>query len=192
MKDLGRLYKRFLQETAILEVCFENAGLQKCDEMMQEMSVIRLYDAWQRFCRGLIVFSSYGAYTLNGNHIPEAPNSHLLNPSNPHQPFGPRWHGWGDSTQCIHAAQQIGIANFSQVSMGLGLTPSPVDDLRKVRNFFAHRNIGTAQIAQQVAQSVGVQVQRPIELIKWVQSPGITVFEYWVIHLRQMAHIAVQ
>jgi hypothetical protein len=200
VKDLGKLYRRFVNETLLVLDCFSNARNAVCPAQVEEMSVIRLHDAWARFCKELIVISSYARpYSTNGMVIPRAPGidsrQNALNRAMIRTRGGNRREPrWADANESIDAAQRLGIVNLSNVSMGLGVTPSPVDDLRRVRNFFAHRNDTTAQHVRRIAHSIGVPMQTPPrELLRQLQAPsGVTLFETWVNKLRHMAYIAVQ
>jgi len=200
LRDLGKLYRRFIIETSILQGCFNNAHSASCPAQVEEMSVIRLHDAWARFCKELIIISSYARpFSIDGVPVPRAPGSRsrgdALSGSMVRTRRGrSREPRWADVNESIDAAQRLRIMNFPNVSGGLGLTPSPVDDLRRVRNFFAHRNATTAQYVRDIARSIGASTQtRPADLVRWPQAPsGVTLFETWVIQLRQMAHIAVQ
>ncbi len=198
-KDLGRLYRRFVVETSMLLDCFNNAHNTICPAQVKEMSVIRLHDSWARFCEELIVVSSYACpNSLNGMHVPKVPRVRsrqvALTQAMVRTRRGRRKPRWADANESISAAQRLGIVNFPNVSAGLGLTPSPVDDLRRMRNFFAHRNVTTAQHVRNIAHSIGAPTQtRPTDLLGWLQPPsGVSQFETWVIRLQQMAYIAVQ
>ncbi len=187
-------------ETAVLLHCFNNAHSAICPVQAREMSVIRLHDAWARFCRELIIISSYARpYSINGVIVPKAPDIRSRGDAISRAKIKTRKGGrreprWADANESISAAQRLSITNFLNVSGGLGMTPSPVDDLRRMRNFFAHRNATTAKHVRSIARSIGMAAQaRPIDWASQPQLPsGVALFEIWVIQLRQMAYIAVQ
>jgi len=199
MKDLGILYRCFAKEVVALLHCFNGAHNATCPARVQEMCVIRLHDAWARFCRELIIISSYARpYSANGQRIPRVSGLRSYRqalraieecPRRHRRRYEPRW---AYARESIQIATCVGISNLSNVSAGIGLTPSPLEELRQVRNFFAHRNARTAQMVRDVAVQEGLPT-RPLDLVNYLQSPsGVTRFESWVIQLQLMASIAVQ
>lgn len=46
---------------------------------------------------------------------------------------------WFDPNETLDAAKRLAIPNLANVSTGVGLTPSPLAELRAIRNYFAHR-----------------------------------------------------
>ncbi len=201
MKDLGKLHRRFVGETVALLDCFNNAHNAACPARVQEMCVIKSHDAWARFCRELIIVSSYAQpCSANRQSVPRVPGVTIRSYDGAIQAimgcqrrhnrrYEPRW---ADASESIRVASCLGISNLPNVSAGIGLTPSPLEDLRRVRNFFAHRNATTAQEARPIAMR-GSLPTRPIDLVNHLLAPtGITLFESWVIQLRQMAFVAVQ
>lgn len=100
---------------------------------------------------------------------------------------------WADPQESIVAAKNLKIKNFLNVSAGLGLTPSPNEHLRRVRNFLAHRNQHTASELIKVYNAHGLPDKSRIDgLTQHVIAPGVTVFEQWIAQLRIMASSAIQ
>lgn len=165
----------------------------------REMCVIRLHDAWARFCRQLIIISAGGTpQTMGGSILLLAPGiskpseviPKLLSTRPRRKNFERRWH---DPASCIDAAKRLGIQNLAEVSAGIGASPSPLEDIRKMRNFLAHRGLETASDVRQVAQRLGFRATAKVEqIVSNRVSPGPTVFEMWVAQLQAMAWAAVQ
>ena len=198
-------YRRFLAETAWLLTAFDArlAGLNAAHPLGQlhrlggEMAVIRLHDAWGRFCRELII-SSAGCrpFTASGVRLAVPPGIRgrrdvipFLLSTYRQRTYEPKWAVSGD---CLSAAQRIGIANLATVVAAIGSTNSPAEDLRRVRNFFAHRGKWSAdQVRFNCTFSVGSQLTLEA-LVGQLVPPGITRMEAWVIDLRIVADAAVQ
>jgi hypothetical protein len=105
-----------------------------------------------------------------------------------------RWHEprWADASSCIDAANRLKLGNVATISAAIGSTPSPVEHLRRVRNFIAHRGQGTASLVIPVAASIGLKrFQYPDDIIAAQIPPGIAVFTAWAIRLRAIARAAV-
>ncbi len=118
----------------------------------REWCVVYLNDAWQRFCRELIIASAvYEPRTLSGSVIGRAAGltseqdalTLLRTKLGQRRPsyWEPRWH---DAVEALRAAAILGIRNAPQVTAALGSTPSPADDINTVRNFVVHRKPDTA------------------------------------------------
>lgn len=202
---LGNLYSRFYVETDTLLLSFCTSRTYTA-QLQRESCIIRLHAAWYRFCRELIVESAACTpTTTNGTLIPKAPSIktrydviprlRLLNTTKQHKPrlwWEPRW---SDPTKCIQAAQSLKIANFGSVSSALGMTPSPVEHLRLVRNFIAHRNEDTAIKMKPVLQVYGINTTANTtadQLLIYTPPMGGTIFEKWVREIQLMAQAAVQ
>jgi hypothetical protein len=199
--QLIKLHAKFVVETNLLVEMFEtSANEDRCKKIHssgREGCVIRLNDCWSRFCRELIIQSaSCRPITMSGKKLPLAP---MINKRNEVIPkiknlnkskYEPLWH---HAAVTIKVAQDIKIPNFADVSAGLGLTPSPLEDLNKIRNFLAHRHPDTAQKVEQVAKSLGQPPNIPVDdLLRVISTPGISLFFKWVSELQLMSELAVQ
>ena len=117
------------------------------EQLAAEMTVIRIHDAWARYCRELIILSASGNnVTLNGAVVPAviAKRSHVIPTllgTYKKKQYEPKWE---KATECIDAAYRLHIANFATVSAALAATNSPAEEIRLVRNFYAHRKHGAA------------------------------------------------
>lgn len=200
---LNEIYRRFLAETAwlLLEFNVCHSALKNGDSRLHrlggEMAVIRLHDAWARFCRELVIRSAgctpYTATGLRLNRVPGVGRRADVVPqllsTYPNRRYEPRWH---DAVECINAAQRLRITNLATVSGALGATSSPVTDLRHVRNFFAHRWKGTAdQIRRRSFFNASMQFNLE-DLVGQLVPSGITRMESWIIDMRDIAEAAVQ
>lgn len=177
-------------------------GHEVCSEFhlwRQEMCVIRLLDAWARFCRELVLVSaSEQPLTMGGTRLPLAPGIatrtdalHLLQTAYTRVPYEPRWH---DAQACLRAAGLLRVANYSSISAGIAVTPAPLDDLRDLRNFLAHRNERTASKVRNAAASNSAPVTS--DVIAILQSPSgsppATILQLWIQQLQTMSQIAVR
>jgi hypothetical protein len=162
-----------------------------------EGAVLRLHDSWARFCREVIVISAVGRTTTLGGL--------QLTPCNPaikkrasvipillstykKKKYEPKWF---DATECIDAGSRLSIVNLSTVSAALGATNSPAEEIKHVRNFYAHRKKGTCMNA--AGTNLFLRPTRPIppDLTRYT-SGGNMVIEAWVTDLLTVATAAVQ
>jgi hypothetical protein len=207
VSSLAAIQRRFLWETAALLTWFDTplpdppGGCPPVHLSSEEMCVIRLYDSWSRFCRSLIIASAADRpATLGGVRLGRAPGiSHrqdVLPTLRATFPRGkvPWWEPhWGIALDAIDAAQRLRVVNFPQISAAFGVVGSPADDLRRTRNFFAHRSEGTMAWVTNMMASYGLgATARARDLIRQLVPPGVTVFEQWVHRLRAIARTACQ
>lgn len=204
---LESIYERFSRECLLLDRVFNSdaatghpAGFHR-NQIAKEMCVIRLQDAWSRFCRELILSSAGSrAKTSNGIRLPRSPGVNrygdvipVLLRAYPNRNREPAWHS---PVECVDAARRLKISNYSTVRNGLQLSfngLAPTVQLTYVRNYIAHRNRGTAQGIAVVAQDLFISpVPRAFELASVVVQSGITLFALWVIRLRIMAQLSIQ
>lgn len=188
--ELHWLQDEFLQISA--------AGNQRQHQLACEMAVLRLHDAWARFCRELIILSAFGrTVTLGGVPLPPCHNSvkrchsvipRLFATPGPRYRFEPRW---ADASECIKAATRLGIANVATISSALAASNSPAEDIRRVRNFYAHRMKRTVQDA--IATGLFLRPIRAdvFELAAYTTG-SVRVIESWVSNFILVATAAVQ
>ncbi len=168
--------------------------------MAIEACVIRLHDAWARFCRELVVVSAYRQpLTAQGvsvtrvvglsrrrDVIPALLSTYKKKRNEP---------AWAIPTFCIDAAQRLGVSNYGEINSGIGLSisPSPTDQLRHVRNFVAHRSEETAQNVRQVARDLRLPIEpQAYAVASFSVKPNFTENENWAMQLRMMAGLAIQ
>ena len=150
-------------------------------QLAAEMAVIRMYDAWARYCRELIVLSASGnTVTLNGAVIPAVVKRRsdvipaLLATYRKRQ-YEPKW---ARATECIEAAGRLKIANIGTVTAALGATNSPAEEIRHIRNYYAHRKQGGA--ARAIACGVFIGASPIVFDLDAYKNAGETFLESWV------------
>jgi hypothetical protein len=74
------------------------------------------------------------------------------------------------------------------------VTPSPLDDLRTVRNFLAHRNERTAALVRTASTNIPVAPTSNVIAIMLSASSAtpLTVIQLWVKQLQTMSQISVR
>ena len=170
------------------------------EQLTCEMCVIRLHDAWARFCRELVVLSAYAQpLTAQGHRVPRTGGIKsrrdvipALIATYPRRKTEPPWHF---PRECIDAARRLSVSNNSTIASGLGLSfpQSPTNQLTQMRNFLAHRNTDTAQDVAQVAINLGMpNIGHPHLLVASVMPPGVPLFVLWAERLGLMAWLAIQ
>lgn len=161
-----------------------------------DMAIVRLHDAWARYCRELVV-SSAGERptTASGIRLPLAPGIRCRRDVIPTllATFrGPRYEPkWARAQKAIDAATRLHVANVQQIAAALGASNSPAEELRVVRNFLAHRGVDTAR----QVRALSVYSTRKLNwrlLAADHVGPGVTRFEDWVIRLEALAEAAIQ
>jgi len=167
-------------------------------QLICEMAIVRLHDAWARFCRELIVTSAFGrTQTLSGLSLgPSNPSIRrkggviplLISTYSGRVQYEPKW---GQATASIDAAQRLAVQNLPTVSAALGASNSPAEEIRWVRNYYAHRKRGSA-----IKATTSVPFTHPLhpnvfELARFT-SGGITIIESWVSNLLTVAVSACQ
>ncbi len=198
-------YSKFVSETEWLLQEFNIAvsqlsidSIDKSARLSAEMSIIRLHDAWARFCREIIILSAGGRpYTANGHRLDPVPGIRgisevipiLLNSYSRPRRYEPKW---ARPRESIEAGQLLNIPNFFTVSAAIGATNSPAEDLRPIRNFLAHRGKNSAdKIRNQIFFNRVDKVTVENVAGKLIP-PGIRRFEKWVIDLRLIAIASIQ
>lgn len=111
-----------------------------------ERALIQIQIEWEHYVRAVILDSATGSYsntsgpvrsTIHPSISSREVAAHLLIDSYPNRQHEPDWYL---PNQAIDAAVRLGISNVAQVSAELGITPWPIDELRHLRNFIAHRS----------------------------------------------------
>lgn len=199
------VYRKWLFESEWLMASFTNTvskqgqqcTLDRVSRLPAEMCIIRLYDSWSRFCREIILMSAAcKPYTANGVQLNRSPGiskrgeaiSRLLRPHT-RKIFEPKW---GRASECNEAAKTLAILNRVTIISALGSTNSPAEDLRVIRNYFAHRSKYAAQQIRSLntyKSNTNLCVE---ELAGQITTGGITIFEDWVYNLRLVAEAAIQ
>ncbi len=169
-------------------------------------SVIRLHDAWTRFCRQLVLVSARGnVTTLGGTKVQRspvlAPGQIALDALRAMYPRRPLWEpSWFEPAQAVDAGKKLRIRNLSTVSAGLGVSQTisgirvgDPEDLRRCRNYLAHRGRDADERLSDLRRRLGVPPDLPADFLpKVMVSGGATLFAVWCADLRARARAACQ
>lgn len=210
MRHLEELYHKFLIESSIIEVCYKTYLKRKEQNVcsypnsLVDGLVVRLHDAWVRLCRELIIRSAaQEPMSLTGMRVIKAPGIHTRADVIPklsviYPPIGrtrpPYWEPrWGDITECLRAASVLRLSNYLQISAGLGMPGSPIDDLRLLRNYIAHRRADTARKLAPIFHKYRIPIIHQVYSIPaHPVTGGIPLFAQWIGQMQVMAEIALQ
>lgn len=99
---------------------------------------------------------------------------------------------WGLSADCIRAAKDLKIQNLSNLSAAIGANNSLANQVRIVRNFFAHRGCDTAKKAKQALNLKPNSSFNAFVLDRYLLPGGVPVFEQWINNLLGIARAAIQ
>jgi hypothetical protein len=208
LDSLNELLRKFVRETALLESLIDTqAGAQWSGlwgspvvASVRSFSVIRLHDAWARFCRGLVLTSAAGdVFTGGGAKLHRSkivPNNvtpiDFLISTYTHRRREPDW--W-DVAAATAAANKLGVANYSTISAGLTLSNIgfALSDIRLCRNYFAHRSKRTNDALNSLrARERLPTTTRPEEIPLLLVPGGATLFRTWCWELKQRAVYSVK
>jgi hypothetical protein len=193
---LSEPIRRLQSEAAWLRQEFYSASLQKYgrkDQLAAEMAIVRLYDAWARYCRELIILSASGnTVTLSGAVVPAVVSKRsdvvpTLLSTFKKQQYEPKW---ASAPPCIDAAKRLNISNLSTVSAALSASNSPAEEIRNVRNFYAHRKKGAASLALSCNRFRG-KIPNVFELSSY-GATGVPHMDEWIDGLILVATAASQ
>lgn len=203
-KNIFEFYRRYTIRSQALATSFAhpprlrtNESCSRPHELGREGALIQLQDYWATFVRGVVLTSATKKIvTASGNRFsnpyPDEPAAlQALRSTFSGQAGKPPWWEptWFDPVQVIDAANRLALPNAAQLSLGYGMTPSPLEEMRAIRNFFAHR---TKRTASQVSRVVGVKNSE--EMHNFLAAPvvgGATRFEQWAAQLSIMARTMV-
>lgn len=173
------------------------AAPEDCALLACEMVVVRLHDAWARFCREIVILSAAGGIvTKNGTYLrpslPAIASRALVIPcllaTYRRRRYEPKW---AVASECLDAAQRLRLANLATISAAIGASNSPADRIREVRNFYAHRTRETA--ARAMAAGYFSRTSKPsvFELASF-SAGGRTIIESWISDLDSIADAATE
>lgn len=205
--NLGAIYWRFSAKADWIAQSFSHAASSPADgrclaahSLSREDAAIQLQDRWNAFCRELVLLSWRGEVrTLSGTYIPRregnrtreaalmALRATFTGRSKKRAEWEPRWFS---PTDAIDAAGRLHVANLASISSGLGLTPSPLDELRAIRNHFAHRGRESSSRLR-ICLGAGADASVAHDHLSQTTLGGATQFEVWASQLDSMARIAV-
>lgn len=163
-RELQVLVSRFEIQTASLVLTFDTHRANLSTEI-NDYSVVALQDAWTRFVRDLILSSATGrargrdsaaglASCIGpGKHGPlaEAESLQILQATWGKKRKGPLWEPhWYDQQESARAVRLLDLQNATIITGGLGAITNPIEELRCVRNFAAHRGRQAARSIEMV------------------------------------------
>jgi hypothetical protein len=111
-----------------------------------EKALIELQIEWEHFVRDLILDSATGRFEnasgpIKSKRYPYLRSreaaSHKLITLYPKRRIEPDWYL---PAKAIEAAVLLDVTNVAQIAAELGVSPWPIDELRHVRNFIAHKS----------------------------------------------------
>jgi hypothetical protein len=164
--------------------------------LLADNTIVLLHDAWARFCRSLIIVSAANnTISVKGHRISKL--SGIKNRSDvipkllstyKKKKFEPRW---ADAGECIDAAYRLRIGNYQQIMIALSVHNSPVDEIRRLRNFLVHRNHRTACDVRSKFNLPTKQLTS-INIAGDYITGGIRRIEHWMNILTIMSNQAIQ
>lgn len=189
--------RKFRAETIWLGTEFLNAASiarTRQTQLACEMSVIRLHDSWARFCRELVITSALGGFvTFGGTRLPRSITP-IVNRRSAITTLlaRKRWRyepKWATSALAIDAALALSVSNLTTISAAISAVNSPANELRLIRNYFAHRGEDTSS----QALTTGRFGTSPsvFDLSQYIAG-GNTVFEDWIQRFEAIAVAAMQ
>jgi hypothetical protein len=193
--------RRLTAETVWLQTEFLREATsprgERAEQLACEMAVIRLHDAWARFCRELVILSAYGhTSTLGGLQL--TPSDAAIKSRSSVVPFLLKKYKrrkyepkWARADECIEAASRLSIVNLPIVSAALGATNNPADAIRHVRNFYVHRGKDAALLAKSTNCFLDPRCPHVFDLAEYT-SGGNRVIESWTAALIVVATAAAQ
>ncbi|WP_157358399.1 hypothetical protein [Amycolatopsis sp. ATCC 39116] len=167
--------------------------------------VVSLWDAWNRFLRELVMLSARGVSTGSSGrryapkvHLSESQVLNFLRRSKLKLKLidgEPNWYNVNHLTTVINA---LGLSNSAQIVAAVGATSvhlgstgsiaSPVEEIRLIRNFIAHKtkpNLAKVQVL------VGKNPGNHLHQYLWAKtSGGVERFSLWVTALSALAEAA--
>lgn len=206
--NLGARYWRFSRRVRAIADAFQHACESPSDPscaqthiLARESAAIQLQDQWSAFCRDLVLHSWRGGVTtLVGASIPRrvgdvsdaaglaALRATYTGSDKKSKYWEPKWF---DPIQTLDAAKRLSIPNIGSVTVGVGLTPSPLDELRAVRNYFAHRGEETSKrlAAHVMCHPSDSDAHR---FISQLTLAGVPALVRWTAEIDTMAWAAAQ
>lgn len=145
-RRLPRFYRRLDHLYVVLAAIDATVHRTPQQLFAAERSLIQLQIEWEHFVRDLVLDSATGQFDNGSGPVtsPTYPDlrsreaaAHKLVALYPRRSFEPDWYL---PAQAIDAAVRLDVSNHAQISLELGVTPWPIDELRHLRNFISHRS----------------------------------------------------
>jgi len=145
-RRLPRFYQR-LDHLSEIIAAVDSATHRTSEQIFAaEKALIQIQIEWEHFVRDLILDSATGNFENGSGRIisrshpdlrsREAAARRLIGTYR-NRLFEPDWYL---PVQAIDASIRLDISNQAQIAAELGVTPWPIDELRYVRNFIAHKS----------------------------------------------------
>jgi len=195
-QQLSGLANRFSTRAARWEKLFEG---DVSNEAMA-YGVISLYAEWEQFSRDLFYVSALQRpLTASGVLVSRPPGIRCIEDVDEQlrQLYNrsKRWNvtvAWGTPSQMIRACNHLALANGQTVNPAIQSQNSPADDVRKARNFLAHRNSSTALQVTTGPFRASLNVASMLAWLRSRQTGGRSQFGLWVSDMTDVARAAVQ
>lgn len=163
-----------------------------------ERLLIQLQIEWELFVRNIILDSATGKYkdkqknkifsTYKINSREQA--SHTLISLYNKRKAEPSWYITKDA---IDAAEKLKISNYDKISLELGVTPWPLEDLRHIRNFIAHQSKSAAlNVRKKSTQPYLSRNINIIDIINKYSYQGTKNYSYWISFIKIIAKKIVE
>lgn len=144
-RRIPRFYRRLDHLSGIIAAVDEAAIRTSQQIFAAEKALIQIQIEWEHFVRDLILDSATGQFANGsgsvssgrypGRRSREAAAHKLVALSK--RQFEPYWYL---PAEAINAAIRLDVSNSQQIAAELGVTPWPIDELRHLRNFIAHKS----------------------------------------------------
>lgn len=201
MSDLGKTSRTFMKRSEklrerFLELCPAGHVANDHHAYALKFIVISLLDAWSDFNRSVVLKSAVGKCTTvggsilpKGKYVAEA-EALIAAKTSRKGKIGvePRWH---DARESVATAKKLSLGNYLTYSAAISSLSSPADQIRLVRNFFAHERSDCAEKLMASAGFVSGMDLSPTGVTGFVISDSRMVFEFWVDELQLIAAASV-
>lgn len=192
---LSRRLPKLTCRLNVLADLISGVGAQSAHEQVfaAERAIIQIQVEWEQFVRSIVLDSAIGEYYNSTGQVYSGAFSelrsreaaaHKLVSLYSRRRYEPDWYIPNDA---IDAADRLAISNFADVAAELGQTPWPIEDLRYLRNFVAHRskrsalNVRTAGLPNHGASI------RVIEIATEYDPGGLKRYDTWINFIKGSA-----
>jgi hypothetical protein len=171
LADLERVFVRQLSRLRYDVVLARGCKVNRERESRITFAVVNLLNSWANFVRAYYLSCAFGTKTKSAINV--LPTNHFfdLNAaigfaiatftpySSPntagvwHRRNEPPWH---DLNTLLRLATSLNFQNLAKIQSAMSLNVRVFSHLPVVRNFYAHRNQGTADAAQRISTQYGI------------------------------------
>jgi len=156
-----------------------------------EHAIFQLQNSWESYVRELILLSATGKYSDNGGvvrsnlpmriHGKENAAGLLIQLRPGRNRYEPKWY---NAREAAEACRILQLSNTNKINFALGSTPWPLEDLRKIRNFYAHRSKSSAKQVRDIAWVNSSSDLNVIETVLQAHNSGAKQFDYWASFMK--------